>query len=514
MIVVTGAGNAYAVDADPGTAGDQQMPTGLSHLAALEYTIAVGAVLDSSVNGAGGQWQQLANQQAYLSQRHQRLLDVLAPGVEIPASSATGTGIIVTGTEYASAYVSGSAVLAQQYAQSVLGRRLRTSEYRQMVQQTSKSLADQEVSEGTNTTFNVVNIGAAFPVLDLHLSTREIPKRLEGTPRAIPTAPILQVSATTGGSRTATLSWERGPESKLFDAWIVSVTTSGTQQTVWQSSVVTQAPGGTALSGTSVTATWTVTANETSQYIWWVRAWDGVPNGTQTNHGDWSIQRRLYLVGDVATPLVPAYVGSVTQPLDAIDLNFTAVPGAAIYALAVDRLAAFDLFAGASRAAAVPITGVLPGQLVTGPGIPAGTLVRTVTTAFPNPQTAPQWNSNGGYPPNVDFLVTIPASGQFNDVLGQPLRNGQSYVMFYPVPGLTGSSLTPLEVAKMARRSSISGDTIIELTNASLSTSAGAVLTFPDVLSVSDSPYPRLRPKSELVPGSYQVRARATNSQN
>ncbi len=447
VIVVAAAGNSYrTLSSDPGVA----------HFAADENVVAVGAVVDTAFTDTTdfSGWSQLATQQAFFSQRHERLLDVVAPGVNmVGAIEGTGftTNSIDDGTSYASPLVAGVAVLVQQRAQQVLGRRLNTGEFRTVLQTGSSKLTDALNTDEGSANFDVNNLGFAFPLLNVEAAVYAVNGYKTGTPRAVATAPIVQLGGS-GSTRTATFSWDAGAESNLFDVWVHTVTTSGTRRTVWNT--LAYNPGGTAggVTGSSVTATWNVQAGDTDQFIWWVRAWNGTPVlPSVLNHGEWSFERRLYLVGDVPVPVVPAFVGSQSQALNNIDIRFSPVPYAAVYDVEVDRIISLNLTTGQSIAtSASVITGISVGQSITGTGIPAGTTVQAVTWA--NATTL-----NG---------VTIPAF------------------------------------------------TNVTLSNSASQTINNVSLTINRFLNATNSTSSRFRPPQDFPIGSYRVRARAINHQN
>ena len=521
VITVTATGNAYAVDSNPTLAGHQQFVPGVGNFAAAEYTIAVGAVMDTNVdtNLDIGQWQQLANQQVYFSQRHERLLDVLAPGAQMVGAAQGATFRISNGTSFSTPLVAGTAVLVQQQAQLLLGRRLKTSEFRTLLQNSPTSLRDLEVVEGTTDALDVPNlgIGIAFPVLNVASALFGVSRYAVGTPRAIANAAIVQPTSGVGAARSATFSWDSSPESQRFDVWVNTVTTVGIQRPVWQNLVYNPSGPGAGVIGTSVVASWTAAAGDTDQYIWWVRAWDGPALPSALNHGEWSIQRRLYLVPNVPVPVAPSFVAPTNQPLNNIDINFSSVAYASVYDIEVERLVAFPLNSGSNTATGAFTTGLLRGQTVvdeaTASAIPVGTTIVAVTSDFPDPTTAPDWLPNTVYLADIKFGVLIPATGTFVAIDGRTLRNGNRYILDYPTARTSGALFTPIEAALTRKVSSVNGDTTITLSQNATATRANAELVIGGFLSVLQTTSSRFRPQADYMPGTYRTRAQAWNRQ-
>lgn len=513
VIAVVGAGNEYGRDADSSTGGDQQLPPGLSKLAAAEHTVAVGAITDSSVSENGGQWVQLANQQAYLSQRHQRLLDVLAPGVDMVAAAVNGP-TTVDGTEYAAALVAGAAVLAQQQAHQELGRRLTTSEFVSTLRKSTPFLLDANATEGTTDAFNVTNILVSFPVLDVQKLIADVKSIASTKPRAVATAPILQINQASDSSRRrATLAWEASPDATIYDVWVHGVNAAANGQgsggAAW-STLYNPATGTGGIAGTSVTADWPASSVHPDIYLWWVRA-RNVSDGTL---GEWSIQRRLYFVNDVTTPGTPVFTAPVVQALDKVDINFTPVPNAAVYHIEVDRVGTFFIQSGKNKFAGPITRGFLPGQVISGPGIPTGTVFYDVTTHLPDATPAPDWVPNASYSPSTTFRVTIPTdSNYYADFLGRPLRNGQAYNLRYNNTTTSAPSLSPFEITRMSTSTSVQGETVVHVSNVATETDLAGEIAV-NVISAGDSVRSRIRPRADFLAADYRTQARSINHQN
>jgi Ca2+-binding RTX toxin-like protein/protocatechuate 3,4-dioxygenase beta subunit len=103
------------------------------------------------------------------------LLDVFAPGILITGANATGGSITMGGTSQATPFVSGIATLAQQIAQTNLGRKLTLTEFDSLLSTTSDLIID-----GDNENDNVINTGATYPRINV-LSLANGILKLSGT---------------------------------------------------------------------------------------------------------------------------------------------------------------------------------------------------------------------------------------------------------------------------------------------------------------------------------------------
>jgi len=156
VIVVSAAGNDYF----------SYQTQGVSYPAADPNSLAVGAVYDANVGGisyANGARDNTtaADRIASFSQRSTALLDVFAPGAIITGANATGGLSSYTGTSQASPHIAGLAVLAQQLAVQLLGRRLTPSEFTDVLRNSAVTIND-----GDDENDNVVNTGADYPRVD------------------------------------------------------------------------------------------------------------------------------------------------------------------------------------------------------------------------------------------------------------------------------------------------------------------------------------------------------------
>lgn len=96
------------------------------------------------------------------SQRSERLSDIVAPGSNVLGASSGGGVMSLSGTSMAAPVVAGSVALAQELAQSTLGRRLTVAEVYQVLQSSASRFTDGEIATDT-----VKNTGANFRHLDI-----------------------------------------------------------------------------------------------------------------------------------------------------------------------------------------------------------------------------------------------------------------------------------------------------------------------------------------------------------
>ncbi len=158
IVVVSAAGNGYY----PSNA------LGVAYPGADPAVIAVGATWTGDFGGpwtvAGGatNYETGIDHVAAFSQRDGETVDVFAPGARFNGASATGGVRTMQGTSQASAFVSGAAALAQQYAKATLGRQISTGEFARLLATTSDTIVD-----GDDEVDNVRNSGLSFPRLNL-----------------------------------------------------------------------------------------------------------------------------------------------------------------------------------------------------------------------------------------------------------------------------------------------------------------------------------------------------------
>ncbi|PZV06777.1 MAG: peptidase [Leptolyngbya sp.] len=173
VIVVSSSGNDFF------NLGSAQ---GVSYPSADPNSLSIGAVWDGGAYGVPQTLQGAtdntigANQITAFSQRSQSLTTVFAPGAYI-----TGAGLDdpfgnpltsnLPGTSQAAPHVTGMAVLAQQLAVETLGRRLKPSEFRDLLRSTGIPIND-----GDNESYgNVTSTGADFRRADMLALGQAIP---------------------------------------------------------------------------------------------------------------------------------------------------------------------------------------------------------------------------------------------------------------------------------------------------------------------------------------------------
>ncbi len=154
VMVVAAAGNDFARFASA---------RGLAYPAADPNVIAVGAVYDRNLGGgityASGARADAtgADRLTPFSQRSTSMYQIFAPGAPITGANQSGGTVTQHGTSQAAPHVAGIAVLAQQLADNVLGRRLSLAEMKTLLASTGDSIVD-----GDDEADNVTNTGATF----------------------------------------------------------------------------------------------------------------------------------------------------------------------------------------------------------------------------------------------------------------------------------------------------------------------------------------------------------------
>jgi hypothetical protein len=159
VLVVAAAGNNFY------QFGSAQ---GLAYPAADPSVFAVGAVWSGDF---GGPWHFSSgaidfttgvDRIASFSQRDATRTDIFAPGARVTGAGPDGGTLTMQGTSQAAAYLSGTAVLAQQLALQYLGRRLTATEFATLLKQSSDLIVD-----GDDENDNVTNTGFAFRRVDM-----------------------------------------------------------------------------------------------------------------------------------------------------------------------------------------------------------------------------------------------------------------------------------------------------------------------------------------------------------
>ncbi|QDU75664.1 Intracellular serine protease [Bremerella volcania] len=181
VIVVSSSGNSfYTFDS----------VQGVGYPAADANSLSVGAVYDGDVGSFSYSSGAVANSTGSgritpFSQRDSQLTTIMAPGAPITGAGANGNLLTQHGTSQASPQISGIAVLAQDLAYDVLGRRLTVSEFVDLLRSTAS-----QVMDGDDEDDNVTNTGLTFPLVDA-LALAEAILDLGG-----PSSPTLTITAT------------------------------------------------------------------------------------------------------------------------------------------------------------------------------------------------------------------------------------------------------------------------------------------------------------------------------
>lgn len=142
---------------------------GVGNLAADENCLGVGAVYDTDVGDRyyeelGEAYAQTTGADfiAPFTQRHETLLDIMAPGAAISGANQSGGVVTMHGTSQAAPHVAGTVALMQQLAVREMGRQLTFDEIRTLLRETGVTIND-----GDDEDDNVQNTGLDFPRLDV-----------------------------------------------------------------------------------------------------------------------------------------------------------------------------------------------------------------------------------------------------------------------------------------------------------------------------------------------------------
>lgn len=159
IVVVAASGNNFFA---------AQSRPGVSYPAADPNVIGVGAVWTQDF---GGPWRWSsgaidlttgADRVTSFSQRDAAMTEIFAPGARLVGANQSGGTVTMQGTSQAAAYLSGTALLAQQMAREELGRKLTPQEFTELVVATGKKIID-----GDDEQDNVVNTGLTLSRVDM-----------------------------------------------------------------------------------------------------------------------------------------------------------------------------------------------------------------------------------------------------------------------------------------------------------------------------------------------------------
>ena len=158
VIVASAAGNSFYE-----YSGQQ----GISYPSSDPGSLSIGAVYDFVTGGwtySGGAvaYSSGPDRIAPFSQRHSSLMTVFAPGAVITGANKNGGTVNMHGTSQASPHIAGIAVLAQQLAENILGRRLTLLEFGNLLDSTGVVIND-----GDDEDDNVANTGLDFRRVDM-----------------------------------------------------------------------------------------------------------------------------------------------------------------------------------------------------------------------------------------------------------------------------------------------------------------------------------------------------------
>lgn len=182
VVVTAAAGNSYY---------DGGSHTGLSYPAADPNVISVGAVYGQNGGGYGYGGGAIASTSpaGALTPFTQRgpLLDILAPGAPIVGAAAGEGTTVMHGTSQAAPQIAGLALLAQEMAMDLLGRRLSVSEFRTLIVTSATTVID-----GDDENDNVTNTGSEYPLVNALAMAEAIwDMRTVAAPQAANTPPVL-----------------------------------------------------------------------------------------------------------------------------------------------------------------------------------------------------------------------------------------------------------------------------------------------------------------------------------
>jgi len=158
FVVAASGNNFFAAQSRPG----------VSYPAADPNVIGVGAVWTQDF---GGPWRWSSgatdlttgvDRITSFSQRDPTMTEIFAPGARLVGANQIGGTVTMQGTSQAAAYLSGTALLAQQIAEDELGRALTPQEFTTLLM-----ASGQRIVDGDNEQDNVTNTGFTFPRVDM-----------------------------------------------------------------------------------------------------------------------------------------------------------------------------------------------------------------------------------------------------------------------------------------------------------------------------------------------------------
>ena len=158
VIVCSAAGNDFY------SYGGEQ---GVSYPAADPNSLAVGAVYDAYEGGftysdGAKVYSTEADRICPFSQRRSTLTTILAPGAVITGADSDGGTVDMHGTSQASPHIAGIAVLAQQLAETALGRRLTIDEFAKLMR-----VSADWINDGDDENDNADHTGLDFPRVNM-----------------------------------------------------------------------------------------------------------------------------------------------------------------------------------------------------------------------------------------------------------------------------------------------------------------------------------------------------------
>jgi len=351
VIVAAAAGNGYY---------DGGSQAGLSYPGADPHVVSVGAVYGQDDGGfaySGGAvaFSSAAGAIAPFSQRGPTL-DIFAPGAPVVGAAAAGSGLsIMHGTSQAAPQVAGLAVLAQQMATQLLGRRLTVDEFRTLLVTSGTTIND-----GDDEDDNVQHTGADYHLADALGMAEAIWAMRTAAAATANAAPTIESVATLAGAlvnRAAVIDYNtlaRAATAADPDGDVVGFVIENVAGSLTINGRAVD--GGRAVLMPGDRAVWTpVTGATGEQTAFTVRATDGIDDSLGTvdvnvdiaQHADTRFARGLRLASD-----------SPDEPAPSHDQQLENRPLPTVHGLAFLDFERASLRAGARIAAAEDL---LPG---------------------------------------------------------------------------------------------------------------------------------------------------------